>query len=531
MHLQQALSNGLSVVGRAGGVDRKPPPTLASFERRSERPQVPAQLPVEGRQPSPTPAAVRADDSDSSDDGGSESGDLGPGVPSSVASAGSVEPVSSKPFEPVVVQLPHGDGGSEPGSGRRGQGVQLPQADVVHETAPWLFDGLPTSELINECVKLDGWSHTGDRMLFGLGLPVSGAARQVAAILLWYGWASFPSRETLCERTGFNAPNVTRATRELEREGFLVRRTRTTSGRGLQGNFYVFCGMAVCRELIRQGHPTLGELGQAIIAHYEGRGVNMTPRSGSEEPEYGGRDVVLTPRGGSESPEVPPGGSEVVSGHYEGQGRGVNVTSRGGLEGSEGRGRGVILTPPEPEGEDGPVARSVNMTSPGVSIRHPNPDADLIDIHNPGSGYQSINGSDGSGVNMTRRPGWFQCAGCGVQDLPEAVDGDNLACVHCGVLVGGPGFGQIEGVVLPAWYLGMARRLDREKVPAYLGVMRKAVEASWSDLVLGRAADRYASSYSGTRVSAPDSLMLKVCVGVCSEISRKQGLEVAYRNR
>ena len=435
------------------------------------------------------------------------------------------------------------------GSGRRGDGVQLPQVDVVHETAPWLFDGIPTSELIDECVQLDCWRFAGDRMLFGLGLPVSGAARQVAAVLLWYGWSSFPSRETLSKRTGFNASNVTRGTRELERDGFLVRRTRTTSGRGLQGNFYVFDGMAVCRELVRQEHPTLGELAGVILAHFEGRGVNMTPRGWSEdsenggrgvnmtlrgrpeEPENGGRGVNMTPRGRSEGLELPLGGSEGALVGDDGEGRGVNMTRRGRFEEHDSGGRGVNVTPREPGGGDTSVARSVNMTPPGVSIRHPNPD-DLIDIDTPGCVYQSINGSgDGSGVNVTRRPGRSKCPGCGRQDLPEAVDEGNLACVHCGVLVSGPGFGELEGAVLPAWFLGMAERLAREKLPTYLEMMRKAREASWNDLVLDRAAERYARSYSGEVVNAPDSLMLKVCFSVCSEISRDRGVDVAYRNR
>ena len=215
----------------------------------------------------------------------------------------------------------HADGFSSietgPETGENPAGVQLPQADVVHQTAPGLFDTLPEEFLTEAHRALQNWRYAGDRMLVALALPVSGNAKAIAGALLWHGWSSFPSRERLSEFTGDTAlPNITRGINELEKAGIVSRRKRLKSGRGYAGNTITFDGFVVCEILVKCPNPNLAALAREILdceraSPGQGRGINLILRVGSDsleedsrginpapqvEAEGEGRDIYLIPR-------------------------------------------------------------------------------------------------------------------------------------------------------------------------------------------------------------------------------------------
>ena len=75
----------------------------------------------------------------------------------------------------------------------------------------------------------------------GAGGPGSSVSHGCRTGPVWHGWSSFPSRETICQRSGIADPgNVTRAVNELVSKGFLARRKRTSSRRCYSDNLYVW---------------------------------------------------------------------------------------------------------------------------------------------------------------------------------------------------------------------------------------------------------------------------------------------------
>ena len=148
-------------------------------------------------------------------------------------------------------------------------GVQLPQADIAKATQPGLFDDLPESAFTVDH-RLIINARPADRMLACLALPVSNAAKIVAAAIAYHGWSSWPSRETLCRLTDLKSPNVSRATKELEEAGIIARRRRYHSG-GNVGIQYTFNGLALAKATVEQEHPTLqGAIINVITAESDG---------------------------------------------------------------------------------------------------------------------------------------------------------------------------------------------------------------------------------------------------------------------
>ena len=463
-------ANGQSWVGRLIYSDPpQPRHTLSSLGRPSERPQ--AHPPEEPSRPSSAPAVVRSDDSDSSDDGVFESGDLDPGFQS--AGAGSTEPVDPMVVEPV--------------------GVQLPQADVVHETRPGLFDYLAPEFLSDAHRALDAWPHAGDRMLVSYRLPVSRTAQAVAGALLWHGWASYPSRDRISAMTGIaGLGNISRAQKELEEAGIIARRKRVKSGRGYAGNTIVFNGHLVCEILAGSLDVKMAALAQEVLSLESEAG-------GSDE----GRSINQISRGGQ-----------------DGESRGINEILRGG---ENGQTRGINQIPRVGASDEESVARSINQIPPGVSTRYQNHDDDLIDnnieIINQSSnqvpGYRGINqiprvGAEveGRGVNLTPRgTAGLECAACGSNELNGGV------CSDCGVLVQWPD----DSSAWPAWYKGLAEGVPRENLPEWEELREAQLVAGWSVDVLRRASDRYIDRYAGQHVTAPFNLFHAVAVSIASE--------------
>ena len=75
-----------------------------------------------------------------------------------------------------------------PEHGENLAGVQLPQADLVHQTAPGLFDTLPEEFLTDAHRALQNWPHAGDRDASGASFAgVAAWVSGVALALLWHG--------------------------------------------------------------------------------------------------------------------------------------------------------------------------------------------------------------------------------------------------------------------------------------------------------------------------------------------------------
>ena len=347
--------------------------------------------------------------------------------------------------------------GPEPGENLAG--VQLPQADLVHQTAPGLFDQLPESSLTDAHRALQNWPLVGDRMLVALALPVSGNAKAVAGALLWHGWSSFPSRERLSALTGDTAlPNITRGINELEKAGIVSRRKRLKRGRGYAGNTITFDGLVVCEILVKCPNPNLAALAQEILDCE--------------------RDSL-------------------------GQGRGINLIPR--VE-PEGQGRGINLIPRDSDFVSEPGGRGINLIPPGVSHRYYN--HDLIDIYTDPV-YESIN-QKVRGINLILRGSVGPCQAYGLAELTAAV------CPGCGAEAGAAD----DSSAWPEWYKELAGRVDSEILPAWGSLYDDQQLAGWSDAVMVEAAERYAGNYASKQVTSPSTLFRKIANGVMSEQRR-----------
>ena len=165
--------------------------------------------------------------------------------------------------------------------------VQLPQADVAKATQPGLFEDLPESAFTVDHRLLIN-ARPADRMLLCLALPISNAAKIVAAAIAYHGWSSWPSRETLCQLTDMKSPNVSRATKELQEAGIIARRRRYHSG-GNVGIQYTFNGLALAKATVEQEHPTLqGAIINVITAASDG-----SAEGASAQLQKAGRDYHI----------------------------------------------------------------------------------------------------------------------------------------------------------------------------------------------------------------------------------------------
>ena len=229
-------------------------------------------------------------------------------------------------------------------------GFQLPQAELVHETAPHLFDDIPREYLTEDHLFIRDWSDSGDRMILADFMPVEARAQRVARILLWQGWASAPSRSFLERMARLpGGSNVSHAVTSLVNTGILIRRQRNLQGQGYRGNMLVFSGIAVCRLLVEMQHPTMGAAARRVLEHHcllvpEGTDV------GSEDPSSRARAGRAPP--GPSPDQHEDRGEDLPTPVFPFSGeRGVNSdTPLPGLT-------------PRPEGE-----RGVNSNTP-VSIR------------------------------------------------------------------------------------------------------------------------------------------------------------------
>ena len=196
-------------------------------------------------------------------------------------------------------------------------GVQLPQADIAKATQPGLFDDLPESAFTVDH-RLIINARPADRMLLCLALPVSNAAKIVAAAIAYHGWSSWPSRETLCRLTDLKSPNVSRATKELEEAGIIARRRRYHSG-GNVGIQYTFNGLALAKATVEQEHPTLqGAIINVITAESDGS-AEGTPaqiqKAGRDYHIDNGAIITLIPE-----PEDRTGKSTLIDDHQSNSG-------------------------------------------------------------------------------------------------------------------------------------------------------------------------------------------------------------------
>ena len=420
-------------------------------------------------------------------------------------------------------------------------GFQLADPEIVHQSRPGLFDEIPRHLLNDAHCILDAWPHAGDRMMLAPLLPVSLQAQRVANALLWHGWSSFPSRESISAFSKISdLSNISKGLKELEKAGVMSKRQRTDSGRGYAGNRYTFRGLVVCQFLADCYHPGLAAAAQAVLDYHAGleeaensRGVRDTPRATDAPAEAEiSRGVRDTPRAtdGPAEAEISRGVRDTpraTGGPAEAENsRGVRDTPRA----TEAESRGVCDTPRDSPGEGDVVSRGVCHTPPGGYDIPYNHDDDLIDIENNllNQSDQSINPGvrgvpptprvagpgEGRGVPPTPRGnGGDVCAACGSAEFNGEV------CAACGVLPAVPD----ARLGWPAWYREFAARLPAKNVPEWGDVEQDRLAAGWSDAVLQEAAARYERSYSGQRVSAPSSLFRSIAVGVADELARSRG--------
>ena len=414
---------------------------------------------------------------------------------------------SASPSSGPVVRSDHfaSDDLEDSQSGGLEPGFQLPHPEIAHQARFSLFEGMP-AELITDAHRaLDAWGHAGDRMLVAQKMAVPPAARSVAAVYLYHGWVSYPGRDRLAEFTGIKPRNITRALDELEAGGFLDRRPRTIAGRGQSSSIVAFNGLAVCQIIVTQTFSPLFPLAQEILCFHRALSPAVWGEFAlppvSAGPGYP-RSVNTTPRPSGETERAEP--------------RSVSLTPRPGVDASAGIPRGVNTTlrvSEESVAEDSfSEPRGVRLTPPGVSIRHPNHDDDLIDNHIDLINQSSNQDPGSRGVRLTPRgTAGRACSACGSLELNDE------ACVACGLLMRPPD----DSSSWPAWYHDLVAKVP-ESLPVWDLLYEAQLVAGWSDEVMCGAADRYIHQYAGQRVTAPLKLFVKVAESIASELLRSR---------
>ena len=142
-------------------------------------------------------------------------------------------------------------------------GVQLPAADIAHQTRPGLWDGLGDTD-VPKALKMITDAPPGDRMVLTYALAVGDRAQKVAGVLAYHGWVSWPSRRRLADLTGLLPPNVSHGLSELARKGIITRRRRYSSG-GVRDTVYVFNGLKVAEVAALGKHPTLAKAARKVL--------------------------------------------------------------------------------------------------------------------------------------------------------------------------------------------------------------------------------------------------------------------------
>ena len=152
-------------------------------------------------------------------------------------------------------------------NGADSPGFQLPQADIVHQTAPGLFDDLSASSLTDAHLALAGCSD-GDRMMLACLLPVTALGRLVASVLLRYGWRSSLGWKEVAVLCRTDAPRVGNCVRDLERAGLVRLRNLSRAGGGFDGYEVIFRGFAVCRLVVEKGYAPLLASSRGILEYH-----------------------------------------------------------------------------------------------------------------------------------------------------------------------------------------------------------------------------------------------------------------------
>ena len=143
---------------------------------------------------------------------------------------------------------------------------QLPMADIAQATEPDFWDGVDLATIgVERAQEIAGW-RPGDRMLATLSLDVSNTAKVVAAAIAFHGWTGWPGLDRLAELTRTAKPHVSRATKELELAGILVK-TRRHHKAGHVGIQYSFSGRAIAEALdFRAGKNGNGTITNMVTA-------------------------------------------------------------------------------------------------------------------------------------------------------------------------------------------------------------------------------------------------------------------------
>ena len=163
------------------------------------------------------------------------------------------------------------------------EGVQLPAADLVHNTQPGLWDGVDLEAFGAERAALISNYRPADRMMLALGLDVSSTAKVLAALVAYHGWLSWPSRDRLAELSGISKSHLSEASKELVTAGvWAVTKTRKDRKWKYQ---YAFRGQAFSNSLLPSKIAYKDSLGTSEIRPAESHHSCEIPVTGVVEPE------------------------------------------------------------------------------------------------------------------------------------------------------------------------------------------------------------------------------------------------------
>lgn len=212
---------------------------------------------------------------------------------------------------PRLVYRPQGANVNNSGhrTGLEPQSVQLPQADIAHQTRLGLWDGWPETKL-PKCREAIDKAGMGERTIIQSLFDVPPSAKEIANKLLYHGWWSWPSRDRLIDMTGLDSTNVSRALGQLERANIISLR-RTYSGGGKVRIEYVFQGLAVLIAIAKGGNLKLRYPALKLLCEYLRRCqsdnravVNLTtaPRFKSDTNSGGEQETYKNKKRGIISP-------------------------------------------------------------------------------------------------------------------------------------------------------------------------------------------------------------------------------------
>ena len=135
-----------------------------------------------------------------------------------------------------------------------------------HDSFPGLFSELPPWLITQEHRELESWSDQRERMLCSAVLPVPPRARSIAELLLYHGWGTDVTRDSIGHLLGMKTPsNVSRGLTSLVAAGLLRRVEILEEGKVVVGYWKVFRGLPLCHVLAKYDYLPYSSLAREIL--------------------------------------------------------------------------------------------------------------------------------------------------------------------------------------------------------------------------------------------------------------------------